>query len=39
MNTTERDRYSDQKVQDAGHKSQKMHDTYSRKLRVVEPAE
>lgn len=31
--------YSDQKVQDAGHKSAKMHDTYNRKLRVVEPAE
>lgn len=31
--------YSDQKVQDAGHRSEKMHRTYSRKLRVVEPAE
>lgn len=31
--------YSDQKKQDAGHKSDKMHRTYSRKLRIVEPAE
>jgi integrase len=31
--------YSDQKKQDAGHRSEKMHRTYSRKLRIVEPAE
>lgn len=31
--------YSDQQEQYAGHKSAKMHDTYNRKLRVVEPAE
>lgn len=31
--------YSDQKKQDAGHKSDKMHKVYSRKLRVVQPAE
>lgn len=31
--------HSDQKKQDAGHRSAKMHDTYNRKLRVVEPAE
>lgn len=31
--------YSDQKKQSAGHKSEKMHKVYNRKLRVVEPAE
>jgi integrase len=31
--------YSDQKKQDAGHRSDKMHSTYNRKLRIVEPAE
>lgn len=31
--------YSDQKKQDAGHRSEKMHSTYNRKLRIVEPAE
>jgi hypothetical protein len=31
--------YSDQKKQDAGHRSEKMHRVYNRKLRVVEPAE
>ena len=31
--------YSDQKKQDAGHKSEKMHRVYNRKLRIVEPAE
>lgn len=31
--------YSDQKKQDAGHRSEKMHQTYNRKLRIVEPAE
>jgi integrase len=31
--------YSDQKKQDAGHRSDKMHRVYSRKLRVVEPAD
>lgn len=31
--------YSDQVRQDAGHRSEKMHRTYSRKLRIVEPAE
>lgn len=31
--------YSDQKKQDAGHKSEKMHNVYNRKLRIVEPAE
>lgn len=31
--------YSNQKVQDAGHKGGRMHKTYNRKLRVVEPAE
>lgn len=31
--------YSDQEKQDAGHRSERMHDTYNRKLRVVEPAE
>jgi integrase len=31
--------YSDQKKQDAGHKSTAMHKTYNRKLRVVTPAE
>ncbi len=31
--------YSEQKVQDAGHKSERMHRVYSRKLRTVEPAE
>ena len=31
--------YSDQRLQDAGHRSDKMHKTYSRKLRIVEPAE
>jgi integrase len=31
--------YSDQKRQDAGHRSDKMHRTYSRKLRIVEPPE
>lgn len=25
--------------QDAGHRSDKMHSTYNRKLRIVEPAE
>jgi integrase len=30
--------YSDQAVQDAGHKSGKMHDVYMRKLKIVEPA-
>lgn len=29
--------YSDQRKQDAGHLSDKMHKTYSRKLRIVEP--
>ncbi len=31
--------YTDQKIQDAGHKSKKMDAVYNRKLRVVEPAE
>lgn len=31
--------YSDQVVQDAGHRSERMHSIYSRKLRVVVPAE
>ena len=31
--------YSDQKKQDAGHRSERMHTTYNRKLRIVEPAE
>jgi integrase len=31
--------YSDQDVQDAGHRSEKMHDVYNRKPRLVEPAE
>lgn len=31
--------YSDQKVQDAGHRSEKMHKTYNRKLRTITPAE
>jgi len=29
--------YSDQKVQDAGHRSEKMHKVYNRKMRVVIP--
>jgi len=31
--------YSDQKLQDAGHRSDRMHRVYNRKLRTVEPAE
>ena len=31
--------YSDQKVQDAGHRSERMHRTYSRKARDVMPAD
>jgi len=31
--------YSDQQEQYAGHKSQRMHEVYDRKLRVVKPAE
>jgi len=31
--------YSDQEEQSAGHKSEKMHKTYNRKLRIVRPAE
>ena len=31
--------YSDQKVQSAGHRSEKMHRVYNRKLRIVEPPE
>ena len=31
--------YSDQKKQEAGHRSPRMHDVYNRKLQIVEPAE
>lgn len=31
--------YSDQKEQSAGHRSERMHQVYNRRLRVVEPAE